>query len=155
MPHLLLTHDHIPGLRTVGEFRRALEGDELRPLWQRVLSRAERDLALDPLVPGTELPHRPRAQSAAGNRDYTIVNAAQTRLRRGSLVGLVTGDRRFMSDALRQIECLYDRRHWPEWRDLAHLRHAPADLRTGQFMRGIGMAYDWLRDQASASESQG
>ncbi len=142
-PHLLLTTDKIDGLRSVAEVRTSLAQGMPGRLWATLLARAEQDIAIPPYIPSSSIPDRAAEQSETGNRDYRIVNAAANRIQRAALVNLLTGARRFADEALRQIDCLYNEKRWPDWRDLAHLSN-PADLRTGQFMRAIGLAYDWL-----------
>ena len=66
---------------------------------------------------------------------------------------LLTGDDRYRDEALRQIECVFDDTIWPIWRDLSH-SWVTADLRTGQFMRAIGPAYDWLYPSLSTKRRQ-
>ena len=76
---------------------------------------------------------------------------AGRRILRPAVIALVTGERRYIDGALRQIECLYDESAWPDWRDVAHL-YVPVDLRTGMFARDLGLAYDWMHHLLTDAE---
>lgn len=141
-PHLLITAHVAPGLRTVADVR-SIIGDGLpATLWRIVQGQADADLDTPPLTPATPLPHRHRDQVTRANRDYTICHAVAVRLLSAAMCWLVTEDRRYLDSAMRQMRCLFDRRIWPEWRDLSH--PPPADLRTGQLALPVGLVYDWL-----------
>lgn len=150
-PHLLLTADRTDTLRSVQDVRDSLSGGHSARLWENLRREAEADLVTEPYTPASVLPHRRPGDTAAGNRDYVVVDAVATRIKRAALAHLLTGDDRFRNEVLRQLACIYDETAWPDWRDLAHLRQA-ADLRTGQLLRAVGFAYDWLYPALSATE---
>ncbi|MBT3275975.1 MAG: hypothetical protein HN368_22695, partial [Spirochaetales bacterium] len=152
-PKLLLTEKKTADLRSVDEVRSSLTNPKVRKIWDILLSQAQADLTAPPYTPATMVPDRIEAQAEAANRDYVIVHAAASRIQRAALVGLLTGESRFKEEAIRQLECIYDDSIWPDWRDMAHL-HTEADLRTGQFMRAIGFAYDWLYPSLSSKEGE-
>jgi len=145
-PHLLVTAERVDEMRTVADLRAAIEEGHGKQLWQYILAQAEADLERHPWHPRSLFPGRNENQAARGNREYKLVHAVGQRIMRGALVALVTGDKRFRDASLRQIECVFDEERWPDWRDLAHLVH-PADLRTGQMARALGLAYDWMHPQ--------
>jgi hypothetical protein len=150
-PHLLVTAEKRGALRSLQDVRSTLTGGHPGQIWKDLLDRAESDLTVAPYTPASRLPHRAPGQAEAENRDYVIVDATATRIKRAALAHLLGGDLRFRDEALRQLTCIFDTKAWPDWRDLAHLQH-PADLRTGQLMRAIGLAYDWLAPSLSAAE---
>ncbi|MCX5660082.1 MAG: heparinase II/III family protein [Planctomycetota bacterium] len=151
-PHLLLTADAVPGLRSLADVR---DGIDRHPhaaaLWNEILVSATADLDAPPLTPLSQVPNRSPAQTAAGNRDYTIVHASGQRVLRSALAALVTGEARFRETAMRQVAALLDDKLWPIWRDLAHPQY-PADLRTGALCRDLGLAYDWLAHDLSPTD---
>lgn len=142
-PHIYVTGEPVPGLRSVGELRRAIGAGRTRELWERVLQGAEEAAGSDPLVPSSPVPGRGPEHVAHANRDYVVCRAAGERILDGALAWLLTGNERWARAALDQIEALFDEARWPDWRDLAHPTF-PADLRTGMLGRDIGIAYDWL-----------
>ena len=48
-----------------------------------------------------------------------------------ALAALVTGEPRYVTVALAQLEALFDTARWPDWRDLSHKFPGRAELRTG------------------------
>lgn len=66
------------------------------------------------------------------------------------MAALITGERRYSDEALRQLEALFDRRQWPVWCDRAH--GTEADLRTGSLSRDVAFAYDWMWPVLTADE---
>jgi len=141
-PHLLVTGERVGQLRTVEEPRHAVAEDgHARELWEFLLQQAEADLGTEPVA------------ADGRNPSYQFVHSVAQRIMRGALVALVTGDERYCNDALAQIECLFDDERWPDWRDEAH-RGRPLDLRTGQFARAIGFAYDWMYHMLDEDERQ-
>ena len=142
-PSLLITAEKQKDLRSIHDVRADITTDSGKMIWKRLQGEADADLELPPFTPSTLVANRSPGQARAENRDYEIVAATAMRIQRSALVNLITGDTRYRDDALGQLECLYDEKSWPDWRDLSH-SFSPADLRTGQFMRAIGLAYDWL-----------
>jgi hypothetical protein len=80
---------------------------------------------------------------------------ATLRQQRDALMWLLTRDRQYIDDAMRQIEALFDVSMWPQWSDQRHLDLGlVADLRTGQLLRAFGYMYDWLYDALSDADRQ-
>lgn len=150
-PHLLVTAERLGNLRSLADLRAAIEDGHGKQLWQHILAEAKADLQREPWHPRSVFPGRGENHAERGNREYKLVHPVGQRIMRGALVALVTGDERYRDASLRQIECVFDEERWPDWRDLAHLRH-PADLRTGQLARAIGLAYDWMHGQLTAGQ---
>lgn len=149
-PHLLLTAEPTPGLRTVADLRAAIGEGLAARLWSIVRAIADDARAGAPLMPATPLPHRGADHVAKRNREYTLCHAVSVRLLASALCWLVTEERRYLDCAMAQLRCLFDRRHWPQWRDLSH--PPPADLRTGQLAAPVGLAYDWLHAGLTAAQ---
>ena len=152
-PHIYLTKDVMPGLRSLAQVRASLSDGLAGRCWQRMLAQAQADLQASPLLPGSDLPGRGPEHTAHANRDYAICQAAGDRMVNAALVALLTGDSCYREIALAQMEALFDDARWPDWRDMAHLMH-PADLRTGMLGKSIGLAYDWLHPMLTDAERQ-
>jgi hypothetical protein len=152
-PHIYLTTDERSGLRSLAQVRAALDGGLPAEWWGQLLARADADLGAEPLLPGSHVPERGAEQTTHANRDYVICQAAGDRMVNAALVALLTGYPRYREIALAQMDALFDDERWPDWRDMAHLAH-PADLRTGQLGKAIGLAYDWLHTMLTPAERQ-
>ena len=149
-PRLLMTAQPITGLRSRNDVLASIQGGHTKTLWDCMLKAAGDARVQPPYTPRTPLPERTSGQAEAGNADFHIVHAAGTRIQQAALITLLTGEQRFKDDALVQLECLFDDHQWPDWCDRSHPR--PTDLRTGQFMRALGLAYDWM--YTALSETQ-
>ena len=146
-PRLLIaSSSECNGMRTVAQLREAVKGGVAAKLWQTLLAEVEANQKSDPILPTTAVKFRSAHHVQSGNLDYILVNAAGQRIMMAALAWLVTGDVKFQRDAMRQSEVIFDDAQWPEWMDRAHSEQGYlVDLRTGQFMRALGFAYDWLK----------
>ena len=156
-PHLLVSRAGTPPTRSVADLLCAIENLEVpRRMWELILADATAAIDADPLTVFTPLPDRTPGDIAQGNAEYIIVDAAGQRVLKCALAGLLTGASKFSQAALAQIDCLFERDAWPEWQDLYHRRSLgfDADLRTGQFCRDLGVAYDWLHSQIGTQDRQ-
>lgn len=153
-PHIYLTKDTAPGLRSLAQVRASLHGGLVAQYWQRMLAQARADLEAAPLLPDSVVPGRHPEQIAHANPDFVICQAASDRMLNSALVALLTGETRYCATVLAQMAALFDEAHWPEWRDQAHPTY-PADLRTGQLGKSIGLAYDWLHPLLGEEERRG
>ena len=144
-PSILIAGDETPGTRSVESLRRATRDDIGESLMVDIVAACNSDIAEEPIVPESMFDGRDQRQAAWANRDYTVCDEARKRVKRAAFCALVTEDRRYVEQSLRQIEILFDEKKWPIWRDkaVAHTRF-PADLRTGMLSRELGLAYDWL-----------
>jgi hypothetical protein len=142
-PHVLLTADEIPGLRSVEAVRRATADGHSHSLYLRLQQAADADLNTAPLLPSTPLEGRDPDLTRHANPDYVIVQAVAERLQSAALMALLSQKPAYRDAALIQLETLFDPALWPEWRDQAHTQ-VEADLRTGQLCQAIGLSYDWL-----------
>lgn len=150
-PHIFVTAEEVGPLQSVADLRHAAKAGPSAQVWDELLEAATRDLGADPLTPTSAIPGRSVTDVQHANRDYTICHAAGQRILRAALAALVTGERRWADDALLQMRTLLDENQWPDWRDMAHLRHK-ADLRTGMLSRDCALAYDWLYPMLSPEE---
>ena len=142
-PHIFLTENAVPGLRSVEDARRAAAGGHGRRLYERLLQAAAAEASRPPYLPTTPIPGRDADSTRQANPDFVVVQAAAERLLGTSLAALLSGDTAYLDAALRQAEALFAPEAWPDWRDRAH-REVAADLRTGQLCQAAGLAYDWL-----------
>jgi hypothetical protein len=144
-PHLFITANNITGLRSVEDLRNEIRvPGPTADLWGKLITRVERDIDAIAVTPANfQNPERPASQSATANPDYTVCHEAGQRIVRNALACLITGDTKYRDAAMRQIESLFDKNQWPDWRDRAH-REYPADLRNGMLGRDIAIAYDWM-----------
>lgn len=150
-PHILITADSQPGLRSAADLRAAVREDHGRQLWTAIEAQVTADLGTEPILPSSLFPGRDAIQAKHANRDYTVCAAAGQRVLRAALGHLITGREDYRDLALEQIESLLDAEAWPEWRDMAHGEN-PADLRTGMLAHDIGLAYDWLHTSLTAEQ---
>jgi hypothetical protein len=150
-PHIFLTAEPRPGLRSVADVRADIRSGRGRALWETIKQAADADLTAPVLVPTSAVPGRDPDNTLHGNRDYDICHAVGQRVLRAALANVLTQDPIYRDSALAQIEALYDPARWPEWRDLSHM-HLTADLRTGQLTRDVALAYDWLHPALTPAE---
>ena len=150
-PHILVTQNETPGLRSLAHLRQSISHGHAQALWQRLHQRAEAHLHTPPLLPTTPLPDRDPDLTRHANPDYVIVQAAGERVMESAQAALITEDRRYAEAALEQMQVLFDEKQWPEWRDQAH-HMVTADLRTGQLSQALALAYDWLHPLLSTAE---
>ncbi len=140
-PWMYVTRAKIDGLRSLEEVRRGIRRGHAAKLWRDLLAKVEKEAKQPPI------------SAKDRNRSYSLVATTTNRITDAALAALVTGERRYADAALRQIEAVFDERHWPEWADKAHIQVGlQADLRHGQFARALGMAYDWLCDLLTEAE---
>ena len=144
-PSIFIANEENPGTRSVESLRRATQSGIGKSLMTEIKSACEMDIVEQPIVPESMFEGRNPEQAAWANRDYVVCDEARKRIKRAAFCALVTEDRRYVDQSLRQVEVLFDERMWPVWRDkaVAHTKF-PADLRTGMFARELGLAYDWL-----------
>lgn len=142
-PWLFISGEKIPGLRSLDEVREGLKEGHSRKLWNALLEKVNQDLKEPPVT------------MEERNRSYFFVAKTSFRIIDCSLVGLITGEKKYSDAAYEQIEVLFDEKKWPDWRDKAHIQVGlNADLRHGQLVRAIALAYDWLYDTFSDEQKQ-
>jgi hypothetical protein len=153
-PHVFVTSESAPGLRSVDDVREAIETGVGRDLWGRLESKLDADLDADPILPTTELPSRSDRHAETGYVDFHVVHEACQRIKRAALAALVTEDPKYRDVALDQIDALFDEERWPIWQDQHHVEKfdLTADLRTGVISRDVAIAYDWLYPQLSPDQ---
>jgi len=150
-PHVDLTAEPVPGLRSVADVKADIQSGHAKVLWEKLKKQADVDLRSPVLVPSSMIPGRDPDNARHGNRDYELCHEVGQRVLRAALVNLLTGEAPYRDAALRQMEALFDTARWPEWRDLAHMRMA-ADLRTGQLTNDLATAYDWLHPELTVAQ---
>lgn len=116
-PHILVTQNETPGLRSLAHLRQSISHGHAQALWQRLHQRVEAHLHTPPLLPTSRLPDRDPDLTRHANADYVIVQAAGERVMESALAALITEDRRYAEAALEQMQVLFDEKQWPEWRD--------------------------------------
>ncbi len=142
-PWLFVTGDQVDGLRSLADVRQAIKSGHSRQLWNELVEKVEQDRK----TPAITMENR--------NSSYTWVARASFRIIDSSLVALIKHDRQYAEVALEQLAAVFDEKKWPEWRDSAHARLGMnADLRHGQLVRAIGLAYDWLYPLMTLAERQ-
>ncbi|SVB64577.1 uncharacterized protein METZ01_LOCUS217431, partial [marine metagenome] len=154
-PRILLTSDPHSGLRTIHDLTQAIGRPGIaHDLWRAIQVQADNHLRTDPIDVYTPLPGRSPADLEKGNREYIVVNAAGQRVLVSALAALMTDDERYVDAAVEQIDCLLDAQAWPEWQDIFHREKLgfDADLRTGQLVRDISLAYDWLAPRLTLTQ---
>jgi len=142
-PHIYLTAEAVPGLRSVADVKADIQSGHAKVLWEKLRQQADADIKVPVLVPTSVIAGRSAEHARHGNRDYGICRAVGQRVLRAAFASLITGDLACRDSALRQMEALFDPAKWPDWRDLSHM-HLAADLRTGQLTHDLALAYDWL-----------
>jgi len=146
-PHLFVTKDQVPHLRSLQHVRDSIGQAHAKTLWDALLAKVEQESQEEPWITSTPLPERKPSSVARSNADFDLVARVCNRIMDASLVALITGEQRWADAALRQIECLYDPEQWPEYEDQTHLAHGDhCSLRRGQLAVALGLAYDWLYD---------
>jgi hypothetical protein len=144
-PTLLISDQPSTFSRSIEQIRNdARQGLPLE-FWQQVESQARGWIGHPVIGPQSIFPGRDPDQARVANRDYAVVAGVVGRLLNCSLAFLLTGEKPFLQDAVAQVLSTFDETLWPDWRDKAHL-HVPADLRTGQFLFGMGLMLDWVGD---------
>jgi len=142
-PRIFVTAEPVPGLLSLDDLRVGIRSGFARELWEGLRSAADADLGRKPYAPTDRFPGRSDVDADHANRDYVICHRAALRVQRAAIAHLITGERKYRDDALRQIVALLDERQWPEWRDFAH-KGMEIDLRAGQLSPALALAYDWL-----------
>lgn len=154
-PHIFVTAEKTGDLRSVDELREGIRTGHAKTLWEAIRSQADADCSTDPLIPSSVIPGREDVHIRHANRDWTICNAAGQRVQTAAIAALITSDTKYRDSALRQMDALFDRSIWPEWRDQApsHQRF-DADLRTGMLGKDLSLAYDWLYPHLSSEQKE-
>jgi len=151
-PSLFVTASPVLGLRTVDEVRKGIESGHAKKLWETMKAAVDAKLDSTPVSPVT----MENGARVLRNRSYSFIAEPANRILDTALVGLVTGERRYADAALAQIMVLFDEEKWPEWSDQAHLNKGMnADLRHGQLVVPVALAYDWLYPQLTDAERKG
>lgn len=133
------------GRRSLDALRSQLATGHTKVLWDKIISRARRELDEPVWTPATPLPNRPASAIRDRNASYVICYETGQRVLRHAIASLLTGEDEHRDAALRQIHSLFDENDWPLWIDNAHLQFGlPAGLRTGMLARDVGLAFDWL-----------
>lgn len=154
-PHIFLTADEHPKLRSVAAVKTAIKTGHSQMIWRWLLEKTAAELGTEPLLPTSVFPGRNLNAAKHANPDYTVCRAAGGRVLRSALATLLTDDLKWKSVALSQMEALFNPKLWPEWMDQAHKRFGyQADLRTGMLSLDLALAYDWLYPHLSNSERQ-
>lgn len=152
-PHIFVTEEKIDGLRSVEELQKGIQIGHAKTLWETLLNQANANSQRAPLTPRSDFKGREKIHIQYANPDWTVVNAAGQWVQTAALCALITGEGKYRDNALRQMEVLFDRTHWPKWRDQAH-KDYEADLRTGMLSRDLALAYDWLYPLLTAEQRQ-
>ena len=140
-PWMLVTADRIDGLRSLEDVRRDIRSGRSAVLWKQLVDKVDQEMQKPPITAGKR------------NRNYTLVALTGNRIMDTALVALIKNERRYAVSVLEQIEVLFDKTHWPDWSDEAHLQAGlNSDLRHGQLARAIGLAYDWTWNLLTAEE---
>lgn len=148
-PSLFVTAKPEDGLRTVEDLREGIKTGHAKQLWEELLAKVDRELAEPVITPMQEKD----GKRVLGNRPYWLVANTANRIMDAALVGLVLEDRKYVDGAVAQIMALFDENQWPEWSDQAHLNVGlNADLRHGQLVAPVALAYDWLYEQLTQEE---
>lgn len=150
-PRLFVTRNPVEGLRSLTDVRDSIKEGYPAKLYKALLAKVEGEVEQEVWTPTSALDSRFQENVKHANREYELVTSTSNRIIDGSLVALITGERRYADSVLAQIHALFDPKLWPDWRDLAHL-HLEADLRHGQLAYGLALAYDWLYGMLSDAE---
>jgi hypothetical protein len=154
-PHIFVTAEPVPGLRSVAEVREAIQSGHAAALWDALVAKVDREALEEAWTPHSMVKGRSAAHAAKGNRDFVIVAMSANRVTDAALVALIRDDRRYADAAMKQIDALFDPERWPDWEDMAHINAGRrADLRHGQLVVAVAVAYDWLYELLSAEERQ-
>lgn len=152
-PHLFLSPEQAPGLRTVDDVRAGIREGHAGRLWDDLAAKVDRESADDPWTPESPLPDRSPDQVRHANREYDLVAMTSNRILDAALVALIREDRKPVDSLLGQLRSLYDVAEWPEIEDETHLAHGDhCSLRRGQLAVAIGLAYDWAHPILRADE---
>ena len=138
----------------LASFEQQLTTDaHLAALWTRLQQAAQSDLDEPVWTPATPLPGREGSHIRRQNPNDGLIRRVGRRLERAALAYRITGDRRYLRSAWRQIAVLFDDQCWPDWRDRAHRGGGSrVDLRTGDLSAALGLTYDWLREDLSPEQ---
>lgn len=129
------------GLRSLADVRRGIREGTMRELWENLLAKVDRERTEPPLSPVAKA----RPGGAPRDRDFVLVATTANRILDAALVAMVRDERAYADAALRQIDALFDEAQWPDWQNLGSIRAGlKADLRHGQLVAPIAVAYDWM-----------
>ncbi len=152
-PHILITAEPVPGLRSLGDVRRLIQTGRAADLWRTLIAKAARESSEPPWTPRSALPSRQHKHVRNSSREFELVGSACSRILDAALAALVLGERRYAEAVLRQLDAIFNETLWPEIDDAAHLRSGDhCSLRRGQFALAIGLAYDWLHELLTDTE---
>ena len=143
-----------PYLVDLTSFQQQLTTDaQLAALWTLLQQAAQSDLDEPVWTPATPLPGRETSHVRRKNPNDGLIRRVGRRLERAALAYRITGDRRYLHSAWRQMIVLFDDQCWPDWRDLAHRGSGSrVDLRTGDLSAALGLTYDWLREDLTPEQ---
>ncbi len=148
-PSMFVTATPQEGLRSLSDLRKGIQSGHAKQLWEELHAQVDEYLT-QPVVTPMQLKEGKRV---LGNRSYTVVARAANRILDMAMVGMVTEEQRYVDSALAQIMALFDEEQWPEWSDQAHLNKGlNADLRHGQLVMPVALAYDWLYTQLTPEQ---
>jgi hypothetical protein len=154
-PRVFIAAEPMEGLRTVDDVREAIKSGHANRLWEALLAKVDEEREQPAWGPFVETQWRSAAAAKQGNRDYTLVGMTSNRIADAALVALILEDRTYVDAALKQIYALFDEEQWPEWADMAHLNKGlHADLRHGQLVMPVAVAYDWMYHLLTDEERQ-
>lgn len=146
---MFVTATPVEGLRSIDDVRQGIQTGHGKYLWDELRSGVDAGLDSPVISPMVE----ENGVRVLGNRPFTLVAKAANRILDTALVGLVLEERKYVDGALRQIMALFDEAQWPEWSDQAHINVGlNADLRHGQLVMPVALAYDWLYNQLTVEE---
>src|SRR5690606_5779825 len=138
-----------PGLRSLADVRRGIRDGHARKLWEALVAKAERERDEPPIAPvawvdGTRVEI---------NRSFDFVSVPANRILDAAMVALIREARALAQARRRQIVVRLDTGRWATWADERHVAAGlNADLRHGQLMLSVGLAYDWLYTLLSPDE---
>lgn len=148
-PSLFVRATPAHGLRTVDDLRAGIRSGHGKFLWERLKTAVDAQLDEPPIAPMEEK----GGEQVLRNRSYSFIAKVANRILDTALVALVEEDPKYVDAVREQIMVLFDEEKWPEWSDQAHLNVGlNADLRHGQLVVPIALAYDWLYHQLTPDQ---
>ena len=109
-------------------------------IWDPIIEKANNDLKSAQIIP-----------TDPDGWLWETLDKAKERILRDCIVYKVTSDKKYFEVMKLQLWCLID--EWP-WIEKFHHEEVglEADLRTGIIMYTLGLVYDWMYDDFSATE---
>jgi hypothetical protein len=152
-PRICVSNQEKPGLRSLAQVRMGLKQGHAADLYQRLLVKVDAQVEQAPWTPQTPLPGRNPSALRRGDREFFLVANIARRIEDASLIGLLTGDRKYADSVLAQIRSIMDVSQWPDIEDLSHLKGGDiCSLRRGMLAGVIGLAFDWLHALLTPAE---